>query len=159
MRVRVDGTPAQRARALTALEQAVADQAQVSTDTRTGSALVVYDPRRFNVHTLVEILREVDEIFADLEAPSLAGLQDRGASDAAQAVHRGFSQANVSTLRATGGRMDLRMLFPVVLGGLAVGQLLRRRGGLGSAPWYVMAYYAFDSYVKLHAADVRTEKT
>ena len=50
---------------------------------------------------------------------------------------------------ATNGLVNLRVLVPASFGALAVVQLLRRGLELGAAPWYVLAFVAFDSYQRL----------
>lgn len=115
---------------------------------------MTYDPDELDAEALIGLLREADAAFADLEPPLLSEVIARPASAAALGVYHRFSHANRSVFSATQGRIDLRMLFPVALAGLAVRQLFREGLGLRSAPWYVLAYYAFDSYVKLHAGDV-----
>jgi hypothetical protein len=51
---------------------------------------------------------------------------------------------------ATRGVVDLRLLVPLGFGGLAILQLVRRGFQFEAAPWYVLAYVAFDSYARLH---------
>ena len=51
---------------------------------------------------------------------------------------------------ATDGRADLRVLVPAALGVLAARQLLKDARSLSQAPWYVLVYYAFDSFYKLN---------
>ena len=154
LRVRVSGTPSERNRALAAAQRQLGSRAAVSTDSRTGSALFTYDPHELDSEALIGLLREADPAFGDLEPPLLPEVIARPASAAALGVYQRFDQANRSVFSATQGRIDLRMLFPVALAGLAVRQLFREGLGLRSAPWYVLAYYAFDSYVKLHAGDI-----
>ena len=154
LRLRVDGTRVERHRALAALRDRCDGGVECSTDPRTGSALLTYDPDELDVTSLLELARTADSAFALLEPPSLRRLVDQPTSDAANWLLVRFRRANGSVLRATDGSLDLRMVFPAALGGLALRQLLRQGIGLRSAPWYVLAYYAFDSYVKLHDRDV-----
>ena len=154
MRVRVSGTQAERNHALAAAQRRLGPRGSVSTDSRTGSALFMYDPDELDPEAVVDLLHEADEAFSHLVPPAFRADLDRPLSTAASQVYQRFSRANRSMMRATQGRLDLRMLFPVALAGLAVRQLTRQGLGLRTAPWYVLAYYAFDSYVKLHANDV-----
>jgi len=49
--------------------------------------------------------------------------------------------------------LDLKLLVPLGFGALAVLQLARQGLQIGSAPWYLLAYFAFESYVKLHSPE------
>ncbi len=51
---------------------------------------------------------------------------------------------------ATNGIVNLRAIVPLGLGALAVVQLLRKGWQIEATPWYVLAYAAFDSFIKLH---------
>jgi hypothetical protein len=58
-------------------------------------------------------------------------------------------------MRATDGQ-DLRALLPLGVGLLALRQALRGRGRLDDAPWYVLGWYAFDSFWKLRPSGRQT---
>ncbi len=51
----------------------------------------------------------------------------------------------------TGGLLDLKLLVPLGFGALAVLQLARQGLQIGSAPWYLLAFFALESYIKLHS--------
>jgi len=108
------------------------------------SLIVRYDPRTTDQTTVAAVLREVGVSAAPLErtAPAtapqpsvLATLEDAG------------SGLNARVMRATDGQ-DLRALVPLGLGLLALRQAVRGRGRLDDAPWYVVGWYAFDSFWK-----------
>ena len=48
------------------------------------------------------------------------------------------------------GLLNLKLLVPLGFGALAVLQLARQGLQIGSAPWYLLAYFAFESYIKLN---------
>jgi len=50
----------------------------------------------------------------------------------------------------TNGVADLRLLLPLGFGALALRQVLDKGFELEEIPWYTLAWYAFDSFVKLH---------
>lgn len=50
----------------------------------------------------------------------------------------------------TQGTIDLRLLVPLGFSVLAIRQLLIKGLILDYIPWYVLAWYAFDSFIKLH---------
>lgn len=49
--------------------------------------------------------------------------------------------------QGTGGSLDARTLLPIGLAALAARELLTT--GLSAAPWYVLLWYSFDSFMKL----------
>ena len=53
----------------------------------------------------------------------------------------------------TKGIPNLKLMVPLGLGALAVFQLARQGLQIGSAPWYLIAYFAFDSYIKLNSPE------
>jgi hypothetical protein len=58
---------------------------------------------------------------------------------------------------ATDGLLDLKLLVPLGLGALAVVQLFRRGLQIEGAPWYLLAYFAYESFVRLNGADGNRE--
>lgn len=122
----------------------------VTTDNRTGSALLTYNPSELSPEAVIDLVREAHAALAELNAPGVADLMDQ-TSAAARAIAHRFETADQRVLVATDGRLDLRMLVPVVLGGLSVRQFARQGVDLKSIPWYVLAWYSFDSFIKLHA--------
>jgi hypothetical protein len=52
--------------------------------------------------------------------------------------------------KATAGSVDLRFLFPLLLSLLALRQIFTKSPGLKTSHWYVLAWYAFDSFMKLN---------
>lgn len=131
----------------------------MSTDSRTGSALIQYDPTELDPLAMLDLLREADNAFATVQLPAHPIIRGTSVSSVAHTVENRFRSANASVSRATQGHVDLRVLFPIALGGLAVRQVTRQGLGLRNAPWYVLAYYAFDSFVKLHGDGTRRETT
>jgi len=57
----------------------------------------------------------------------------------------------------TGGSLDARTVVPIGLGALAVRELLTT--GMTAAPWYVLFWYSFDSFLKLRKPEPPTNKT
>lgn len=108
------------------------------------SLIIRYDPRTTDQATLAAVLRELGVSAAPLErtAPATASRP----SALATLEHAG-SALNVQVMRVTDGQ-DLRALVPLGLGLLALRQAARGRGRLDDAPWYVVGWYAFDSFWK-----------
>jgi hypothetical protein len=82
---------------------------------------------------------------ADLKIPSA-----EGTTQVAFELTDAVADLNRRLGLATNGLFNLRTLVPLGFGALAIVQLVRRGFQLGAAPWYVLAYAAFDSFVKLH---------
>jgi len=51
---------------------------------------------------------------------------------------------------STKGILNLRLLLPLGFGVLAFLQLARRGFQIEAAPWYIFAYFAFESYARLN---------
>ena len=54
---------------------------------------------------------------------------------------------------ATNGLLNLKLLVPFGLGAMALVQLLRRGLQIEGAPWYILAYFAFESYTRLNPSE------
>lgn len=61
-----------------------------------------------------------------------------------------ISSFNEQVRQTTGGVVDLRLLVPAGLGALALRQILIKGLELDEIPWYTLAWYAFDTFVKLN---------
>jgi hypothetical protein len=79
---------------------------------------------------------------------------NQGNTVAATGVRNAVSQLNQRVERATNGTVDLGLLFPLALSILAVRQLTIKGLQLDIIPWYVLAWYAFDSFLKLNPVEV-----
>lgn len=60
------------------------------------------------------------------------------------------TELNTQTLALTDGWLDLPTLAAAGLGLIALRQLFLKGVQLNTLPWYVLAWYAFDSFIKLH---------
>jgi hypothetical protein len=123
---------------------------RVSTNLRTRSALVAWNPSELDVVEAVELLRNAHPALHDLTPPPDAIVQPRRQSTVATHIAKSLSQADRRVFHATEGVLDLRMLVPIGLAAYSVRQLIRTGPQLGKTPWYVLAYYAFDTFIKLH---------
>jgi hypothetical protein len=153
LRIRVRGHPEEVDRILDRIAEragAHPDVAGVRTDARTGSALVTWDPQRLDLATVVDLCRTAHAALQDLVAPVIQEAVDEPVSQAAERLIDRLTTANRGVMRATGGRADLRFLLPTTFAVASIRQLLRTGPAFPSIPWYVLAYYAFDSFIKLH---------
>lgn len=120
----------------------------VRTNLQTGSIVIHHDPKANSLDNIVVTLQDLGVILGhitNVEIPLTEG-KSAVANDLTSAI----ADLNQRVGLATNGIVDLRMLVPIGLGTLAVRQLLRQGLQIEAAPWYVLAYYAFDSFIKLH---------
>ena len=102
------------------------------------SLVVRHDTEPAAVAALHEALASVGVV----SAPPAAG------PDHARRVQSTALVANAMVARTTGS--DLRLLAPLTLGLLALRRAARDGPRIADAPWYVLAWYAWESYTKLN---------
>jgi len=71
---------------------------------------------------------------------------------AADRMHGAAVAVNGMVARTTGS--DLRLLAPLTLGLLSLRRAMRGGPRIGDAPWYVLAWYAWETYAQLNAGPV-----
>ncbi len=121
---------------------------EVRTNLQTGSIVVHHTHNEGWQEEMTAILQDLGIILgsvADVEEP-LSGGKSEVAGDIASAV----KDLNERFGLATNGVVDLRMLFPMGLAALSLRELIQNEWEFETAPWYVLAWYAFDSFIKLH---------
>jgi hypothetical protein len=158
MRLRVEGRPREVAGVLESIAGHAGDHpaiGSVRTDPRTGSALLTWDPDELDLDAAVELVRTAHEALREVVPPRMAAAVERPLSLASSRLLSRLSLANRRVHEATAGKVDLRFLVPVGFAALSIRQVLRTGPQLASMPWYGLAYYAFDSFVKLHGTDHR----
>jgi hypothetical protein len=122
----------------------------VETNRETGSVLVHYDPGRQSTSDLLALFADVGVIVREtasaigLDAPTV------GRSTTSQSIIEALTDIDRRLSHATGRKVDLKLLFPLVLGGLGVRQAARFGLGLSQVPAYVLLWYAFDLFYKLN---------
>jgi hypothetical protein len=132
--------------------------ASVDTNTRTGSVLVHYDRHTISKDDLFAMLHDVGVAARGLlgaeEIPEDLGGDVGGDvaphSSTATGVMDGLTDLDRRISEATGGKLDLKLLVPAGLGLLALRQVLTAGLGLAEVPGYVLLWYTFDSFYKLH---------
>ena len=100
---------------------------------------------RFDVGQEAAVLDGLRALGVELPEPRSAW----GEADPAAVIGEAVSAVN----RAVAGRVpsgDLRLLVPLGLGLLSVRQALRGRDRLRDAPWYVLAWYASETFLRFH---------
>ncbi|MBH8573396.1 hypothetical protein I8752_10290 [Nostocaceae cyanobacterium CENA369] len=135
--------PEQMQRIARALE-AQPNISQVRTNISHGSIVINHDGKDRSLENVVGTLVDLGIIFADVT-------EDK--SDAAVDVSGAVVDLNKRVEQATNGAVDLRFLFPLGLSFLAIRQLVAKGLQFETIPWYVLAWYAFDSFIKLHGVN------
>ncbi|MUG99079.1 hypothetical protein F7734_45030 [Scytonema sp. UIC 10036] len=123
---------------------------RVCNNDQTGSITIYYSGDSDSFTRAMTELQDVGIIVTD--APM-------GKSQAAVAVTNAIASLNQKFYQATAGLVDLRFLFPLFLTILALRQLLNKSPGLKTSPWYVLAWYAFDSFTKLNNTQESPQST
>jgi hypothetical protein len=135
-----------------ALEQHLG-RGRVQISDTTHSLLVNYDRHAHSSNDMMSLLRDVGVIVGETakalgeDVPDVAG----GHSTTSVSIVSAMSDLDQRLSRWTGRQVDLKLLFPLTLGGLGVLQLARRGLGLNDVPAYVLLWYAFDSFWKFHS--------
>jgi hypothetical protein len=121
----------------------------VETNTSTGSVVVHYDPAHQTTDGILAVLKDVGIIVRDIGS---AGEEppEVGHSATSEAVLDAVTDLNRRLYLATGGKFDLKLLFPLGMGAIGLWKVLRSGLELGEVPAYVLLWYAFDAFHKLH---------
>ncbi len=133
--------PRQMQRLVTSLE-AHPNVHQVKSNIHHGSILIHHDGKDGSLENVFSKLWDLGVIFEDIT---------EGKSEAAAEISNAVVDLNKRVQRATNNVVDLRFLFPLTLGILSIRQLIIKGLQFEIIPWYVLAWYAFDSFLKLHA--------
>jgi hypothetical protein len=126
---------------------------RVQVSDTTHSVLVNYDRHVHSSNDMMSLLRDVGVIVTETaralgeDVPDVAG----GRSTTSESIVAALSDLDQRLSRWTGRQLDLKLLFPLTLGGIGVLQLARRGLGLSDVPAYVLLWYAFDSFWKFHS--------
>lgn len=119
---------------------------EIRVNDQTGSLVIHHAAHKGVLENIEAVLQDLGIILAStLEMPGVVGKSEM-ASHLTQAV----TDLNQQVGQTTNGVVDLRFLVPLGFSALAIRQLIRNGLQIEMAPWYVLAYYAFDSFLKLH---------
>jgi hypothetical protein len=121
----------------------------------TGGVLVHYDPAETSIDHLLDVLHDIGVVVAGLTAEEDLGdlgetLSESGSSHTANSIMSAVDDLDRRLSTATAQRLDLKVLFPLGLGALGVRQLVRSGLGLEQVPAFILLWYAFDAFYKLH---------
>lgn len=116
---------------------------QVQFNSESGSITINHDSNNTSLKNVFATLKDLGIIFAAVT---------EGNTEAAAQVASAANNLNNIVKQATNGTVDIRFLFPLGLSTLAVRQLIANGLEFETIPWYVLAWYAFDSFIKLHGS-------
>lgn len=159
LRVRVHH-PARHTHLLHQLKQQLQAQpgvGKVDVNAHTGSVLVHYDRHTHEHGSLLQLFQDVGVTVGelarglDMDAPEVAGHSKAGDN-----IVDTVTDLDRQVALLTGHKVDLKLLFPMALGGIGVWQVATRGLGLGEIPGYVLLWYAFDSFWKFHRTPAET---
>jgi hypothetical protein len=133
-----------------ALQDFVAEVNKVRINTQTGSLTIYHNLEGRNFETILEQLHQLGIVTSDISG-------DR--SSAAARVSGAMAALNQRFQVATEGTVDLRFLVPLLLAMFALRQLLSKQSPMSKiVPWYSLAWFAFDSFMKFHTAQERSRQ-
>lgn len=101
-----------------------------------------------------EIQQTVAEKVAEHRAQSQSGLINGGERSLISISLIGAAEElNKWARDVTGNEVDLGLLIPAAFGAIAIRQFMEQGIRLKDIPWYVPAWYAFDTFIKLNFPD------
>jgi len=110
-----------------------------------------------NLHAGTLVVHHKKEAIADirsaLEDMGVVLMAASGVEMPAQSLTDAISDLDGRLSAASKGVLNLKLLVPLGLGALALVQLARRGLQIEGAPWYILAYFAFESFMRLSSAD------
>lgn len=131
---------------------------RVETKPSTGSVVVHYDAHRHSHDEILAMFRDVGVVVRGVMAGTGAAVPEvsgpapgPGSSQTALTVVGAVTDLDRRISALTGRKVDLKLLFPLTLGVLGLRQVMFEGLGLAQIPGYVLLWYAFDAFFKLHA--------
>lgn len=123
----------------------------VEVNERTGSVLIHHRRGMAPAGGLVASLGDVGVILQGLETGDIGGPGEH--SQASAAVEHALDDLNRRVARATGGRLDLKLLLPAGLVGVGIWRVAADPGALFTeVPTFVLFWFGIDLYMQLRAA-------
>ncbi|MGC9194543.1 MAG: hypothetical protein ACP5IL_03710 [Syntrophobacteraceae bacterium] len=107
--------------------------------------------------TLIVHHKERADISAELKDLGVIAMAATGFETSAMPLTEAVVDLQNQVGPALGSILDLKLLVPLGFGALAVLQIARRGLEIGGAPWYLLAYFALESFVKLNGLEQRRE--
>jgi hypothetical protein len=159
LRVRVD-RPFRDAELMNQVRDRLEKQAGVdvvTTRAASGSVLVNYDRHAHSRDDILAQLRDAGLVVLGVTTGDVP--PELGNSKGAASIVAVVDELDRRLSLYTGRRVDLKLLFPLTLGGIGVWQWLRYGPGFNTAPAYLLLWYAFDSFVNLYGRGRRATES
>lgn len=128
---------------------------KVRTNLGIGSVTIFYDSQSINMREFLDKLGEFGFTFPEKSTHSLSGISN--ASKTAIYITQMTNQINQLIKQGSNHIVDLRVLIPFIFGLLAWRQLMLKGWQLETIPWYVLAWYGFDSFMKFKNTDQNSQ--
>lgn len=118
---------------------------------RTACLLVHFDQAAFDARRFARAVGGLAEDTSPGGAAivAIADGRDEGPSRLARVINVRLRLLDRRLRHATGDRVDLRTIVPIGFAGLALREIVVNSARLPAIPWYVLLWYAFDSYLRL----------
>ncbi len=124
---------------------------RVKTNIPSGSITVLHGRELLSSQEICTVLQDLGVNLVEVtKKPSISV---SNSSNASAAVITTTTNLNQRVKTATKDAVDLRFLVPFGFGILAMRQLAVKGWQLELIPWYVLAWYAFDSFIKLNSTE------
>lgn len=124
---------------------------RVDANESTGSVVVHFDQQAISPDGLLELIHDAGVVIEELNPFDVTEVfRARTRSTVATRISTTADHFDRQLALATGQKVDLRLLFPLGLFAFAVRQIAVAGLGLNQVPGYVLLWYAFDSFWKLH---------
>jgi hypothetical protein len=120
---------------------------RIRTNISTGSITIFYATNLSNFEQIKDYLLKLGVQLLDSNSSSYSVSEK---SLGAEKIVNFLGGVNQRVGQQTKGTADLRLMVPLGFSILAIRQLLIKGLILDYIPWYVLAWYAFDSFIKLH---------
>ena len=123
---------------------------RVRTNLPTGSITILHGRELLSSQDMRTVLQDLGVNLLEVTQEPRISVSS---SSSAAAVIETATNLNQRVKTATNDAIDLRFVFPLSLGVLALRQLIVKGWQLELIPWYVLAWYAFDSFIKFHSTN------
>ncbi len=127
---------------------------QVQSNPTTGSILLLFDPGVLSLEQLYLAASAADVVIVTPGASSEPPVSEQ-TTPLARSINSAVGRMDRTVFDFTGGKIDVKTLFPLGLAAAAVRQIATSGGNLAAAPWYVLLWYSFETFTKYN---LRKEK-
>lgn len=115
---------------------------------KTGSILIHHDTHEHALEAIKDIMKNLGVVFADVTGASEI-VQVNGEKEALD-LPSAIYNLNQEIRQLTNGLVDLRFILPLGLFALGIIQLQVYGLQFELMPWYLLIYFAFETFVKLN---------